>query len=78
MPVRSSAQALEAFADRLDRFERTYRRAIGAAVALGRRTLLCSVYNGALEPERAAIARVGLLLFNNVDQQRERADQKRH
>src|SRR3954470_273015 len=60
MPVRSSAQALQAFAERLDTFERTYRSAIHDAIALQRCTLVCTVYNGALEPERARIARVGL------------------
>jgi hypothetical protein len=29
-------------------------------------TAICTVYNGALEPERATIARVGLALFNDV------------
>jgi GDSL-like lipase/acylhydrolase family protein len=66
MPVRSSAQALEAFAERLTAFEGVYRSAIREAVALGRHTLVCTVYNGALEPERATIARVGLSLFNDV------------
>ena len=66
LPVRSSAQALQAFADRLDIFEHTYRSAIGDAAALQRCTIVCTVYNGALEPERATIARVGLALFNDV------------
>ncbi len=64
--VASSAQALETFAARIATFERMYRTAIANAVALGRNTALCTVYNGALEPERAAIARVGLALFNDV------------
>src|SRR4051812_44039884 len=66
MAVRSSAQTLQAFADRLDTFERRYRSAIHDAIALRRCTLVCTVYNGALEPERATIARVGLALFNDV------------
>jgi hypothetical protein len=36
------------------------------ALTLGRRITICTVYNGALEPERATIARVGLALFNDV------------
>ena len=64
--VTSSAQALAAFADRTAAFERRYRAAIAQATALGRYTAVCTVYNGALDPERATIARVGLALFNDV------------
>ena len=64
--VSSSTQALEVFADRIDAFERAYRSAVRRAVSLGRYTAVCTVYNGALEPERARIARVGLSLFNDV------------
>ena len=66
MPVTSSAQALEAFADRLAAFERSYRRAIRDAMALRRPIVVCTIYNGALEAERARIARVGVALFNDV------------
>ena len=64
--VASSAQALEIFADRITAFERAYRTAITDALRLQRHTAVCTVYNGALEPERATIARVGLALFNDV------------
>jgi GDSL-like lipase/acylhydrolase family protein len=64
--VSSSDQALRAFAARLDAFERDYRAAIGAAVALGRRTIVCTVYNGALDPDQAVVARVALALFDDV------------
>ena len=64
--VTSSAQALEAFDDRLTTFERTYRSAIRDAMALRCSTVICTIYNGALEPERATIARVGLMMFNDV------------
>ena len=66
MRVTSSAEALEAFADRLAPFERTYRSAIGHVVAAGHPTVVCTIYNGALEPERATIARLGVALFNDV------------
>lgn len=66
MRVNSSAEALEVFAARLVPFERAYRSAIRQVVALGRRTTVCTIYNGALEPERAAIARLGVALFNDV------------
>ena len=64
--VTSSAQTLTAFADRLRSFERSYQRAVTAAVALGRRTVVCTIYNGALDPGQAEIARVGVALFNDV------------
>jgi hypothetical protein len=64
--VASSTQALEMFAERLTTFERAYRTAMAQAVSLERRIAICTVYNGALEPERAAIARVALALFNDV------------
>ncbi len=64
--VQSTAQALQIFADRIAAFERGYRTAIAHAMRLARSTAICTVYNGALEPERAAIARVGLALFNDV------------
>ncbi len=64
--VTSSAQALEVFAERVAEFDHAYRTAIRAAVALGHPTAVCTVYNGALEPDRAGIARVALALFNDV------------
>jgi hypothetical protein len=64
--VSSSAQALAVFAERLGAFERAYRSALSKVLALQRQTVICTVYNGALEPERATVARVGLTLFNDV------------
>jgi lysophospholipase L1-like esterase len=66
LPVTTSGQTLRAFAARVNRFERDYRAAIARAVALGRRTLVCTVYNGALPPEDAVVARVALAMFNDV------------
>jgi len=66
MRATSSAQVLEAFADRLSTFERSYRGAMREALALGRPMMVCTIYNGALEAERATIARVGVALFNDV------------
>jgi hypothetical protein len=66
MRLNSSAEALEAFADRLAAFERAYRSAIRQVIALDRPTVVCTIYNGALEPQRAAIARLGVALFNDV------------
>ena len=66
LPVTSSAQALEVFAERVAAFDHAYRAAIRAAAALGRPTAVCTVYNGALEEDRARIARVALSVFNDV------------
>lgn len=64
--VTSSADALAVFAARLAVFEQSYRTAVAQVAALGRATVVCTVYNGAVERERADIARVGLALFNDV------------
>jgi hypothetical protein len=64
--VSSSDQVLRAFAARVDAFERDYRAAIAQAVALGRSTTVCTVYNGALDPDQAVVARVALALFDDV------------
>ena len=62
----SSIAVLEAFAARTSAFERAYRTAISRAVALGRCTAVCTVYNGALDREQATAARVGIAIFNDV------------
>ena len=64
--VRSSAETLALFADRLDAFAASYGAAIDAVVALRRHTVVSTIYNGALAPDQAAIARVGLMMFNDV------------
>jgi hypothetical protein len=66
LAVTSSGAALQAFADRLTAFERAYRRAINTAMALERHTAVCTVYNGALELDQVAVARVGLAVFNDA------------
>jgi hypothetical protein len=66
LPVSSSAQALEEFSRRIGAFERAYRDAAAAVLALGLPTTLCTIYNGRLERDVAAIARMGLALFNDA------------
>jgi hypothetical protein len=66
MRVASSGEALAALADRASAFEHAYRTAIGAVLAMGRRTIVCTVYNGALQEENVAIARVALAAFNDA------------
>ena len=65
-PVSSTTEALALFGDRLARFESAYRAAITGALALGRDTTTCTIYNGNFEPARARVARTGLMLFNDV------------
>jgi hypothetical protein len=64
--VRSTAETLLMFADRLDAFERAYRSTIDRVVALGREVTICTIYNGALDPQLARPARVALMTFNDV------------
>lgn len=64
--VTSTAQALTLFGARVGEFERAYRAAVKAALALDRRTILCTIYNAELEPDLAPLARVALMMFNDV------------
>jgi len=66
LPVASSADALLAFGKRVDRFESAYRMAIEAACSLSRSTTVCTIYNGNLGPVEAPLARIALMLFNDV------------
>ncbi|MFO0551033.1 MAG: SGNH/GDSL hydrolase family protein [Polyangiaceae bacterium] len=63
---RSTAEALDLFRDRVAAFELSYGHALEALLGLGRRTTVCTIYDGNLpspERERAATA---LRLFNDV------------
>ena len=64
--VSSSAAVLAEIADRADTFERAYRAALTPVLALERPTVVCTIYNGNLEPARARPARVALTPFNDV------------
>jgi hypothetical protein len=66
VPVSSTAEALAMFGKRIDQFERAYRSAIDAALTLARDTTLCTIYNGNLGEIEAPLARVGLMMFNDV------------
>jgi lysophospholipase L1-like esterase len=66
IPVSSTAEAITIFGDRASRFERTYRAAISAALALPRKPTVCTIYNGNLSEAEASLARVGLMLFNDA------------
>jgi hypothetical protein len=62
----SSSEVLLMFATRLDRFEQAYRRLIDRVMSFGRDVTICTIYNGALDPELARPARVALMTFNDV------------
>jgi GDSL-like Lipase/Acylhydrolase family len=66
LPVKSTADALALFGDRLRRFESSYRCAIEGVLALKRQTAVCTIYNGNLDVADAPPARVVLMMFNDA------------
>jgi hypothetical protein len=65
--VRSTAEALELFDERIQMFEASYRKAIASVLHLGKPAVVCSIYNGNLpDPGQAQAARVALMMFNDV------------
>ena len=66
LKVRSAAEALFRIGQRVDHFERAYRQAIDQALGSHHETIICTIYNGNLPPEEAAVARIGLRAFNDV------------
>ncbi len=66
LPVSSTTETLWLFDQRVSRFESDYRAAIDAALALGRLTTICTIYNGNLEANQAVTARIALMMFNDV------------
>jgi hypothetical protein len=66
VPVSSTAEALAIFGKCVAQFERAYRSAIHFALALGRDTTICTIYNGNLGEMEAPLARLGLMMFNDV------------
>jgi hypothetical protein len=65
-PVSSTAEALMLFANRVAIFEQAYRSAIDEALKYGLPTTICTIYNANLRPEVAALARIALMMFNDV------------
>ncbi|HWP05297.1 MAG TPA: SGNH/GDSL hydrolase family protein [Polyangiaceae bacterium] len=66
LPVRSTREALLIFGERVRDFEIAYRSSIGAVLELGRSTTVCTIYDGNLGPREAPVARIALMLFNDV------------
>jgi len=65
-PVTSTSEALLLFGKRVREFELAYGQAIDSILTLQRRTAICTVYNGNLNPAEAALARIALMMFNDV------------
>ena len=64
--VCSSSEVLLMFASRLEAFEQVYRRLVARVMSFGRDVTICTIYNGALDPELERPARVALMTFNDV------------
>jgi len=65
-PVGSTAEALALFGRRVDAFNASYVAALESVLALGLPTTVCTIYEGNLEPAWAPLARVALMVFNDV------------
>jgi hypothetical protein len=66
LPVNSTRDALALFGDRAAAFEADYRRAIDAILERVPTAAVCTIYNANLPSDEAALARVGLMMFNDV------------
>jgi hypothetical protein len=65
-PVSSTTEALSLFHQRVSVFEAAYNSAIERVANLGKTTIVCTIYNGRLEPAEARVARIALMMFNDV------------
>jgi hypothetical protein len=65
-PVASTTEALSLFGKRIDQFEGAYTAAIEHVLTVNRRTAICTIYNGNLDPPEAGLARIALMMFNDV------------
>lgn len=66
LPVTSTRDALAMFGERAAIFEASYRTALAEVVSRVPQTAVCTIYNANLPAEEAALARVGLMLFNDA------------
>ena len=64
--VSSTTAALMLFDERVSQFESEYRAAIPKVLKLDRSVTLCTIYNGNLDASQARVARVALMMFNDV------------
>jgi lysophospholipase L1-like esterase len=65
-PVRSTAEALALFGERIGVFESAYRKAVDHALMLQRELAICTIYNGNLDASEAPLAKLALTMFNDV------------
>src|SRR5262245_13041703 len=65
-PVTSTAEALSLFGDRIRQFQLSYRVAIRDVLNLKRPTAICTIYNRNLNPPEEPLARIALMMFNDV------------
>jgi hypothetical protein len=65
-PSRTTADALALFRRRASAFEAQYRQAIESVASLNCPVTLCTIYNGNLPEQQAALARVALMIFNDA------------
>jgi hypothetical protein len=66
IPATSTADALSQFRERINKFEQAYKRTIDSVLSLGHETAICTIYNGNLDEPEASLARIALMLFNDV------------
>ena len=65
-PVRSTAESLDLFGERIAAFEARYRIAVDLVRALNRTAIVCTIYNGNLDGPDGVRARVALTGFNDA------------
>jgi hypothetical protein len=58
-------QLLKELSTAADNFERAYRTTIGGVSRLGKWLMVCTIYNGNLDPQIAAAARAAVSVFND-------------
>jgi hypothetical protein len=66
LPVTSTRDALAMFGERASTFEASYRSVLTTIVARVPHTTVCTIYNARLPGDEGALARVGLMLFNDA------------
>jgi hypothetical protein len=66
LPVGSTREALSIFGDRAAAFEADYRRALDSILNRVPKAAVCTIYNANLPRDEAALAQVGLMMFNDV------------
>jgi lysophospholipase L1-like esterase len=66
MRAASVADALEELGRRVEKFAKEYRAAIANVLRFHKQTIVCTIYEGQLEPKLQRAARVALSVFNDA------------